>query len=130
MTPNTKLALLPSSELWQDGDATVVADRPEPLDLVLFNATEDPWGAHLGVCMAPDEVFHLCKEVGTPVVWPMAEFSRRSRYATTVGLKRVVTTVGADPPAGSSASNSSLPAGLNSEMWDSEPQPRTGAPGK
>lgn len=111
MTPNTKLALLPSSELWQDGDATVVADRPEPLDLVLFNATEDPWGAHLGVCMAPDEVFHLCKEVGTPVVWPMAEFSRRSRYATTVGLKRVVTTVGADPRPGAPRRTAACPPG-------------------
>ena len=85
---------LPSSKLWHDLDSTVIPEQPGPLDLVLFNATKDPWGAHLGVWMAPDEVFHLCKEVGAPVVWPMAEFSRRARYATTVGVKRVVRTVG------------------------------------
>lgn len=81
---------LRSSDLWEDSAATVVVERPGPLDLVLFNATEDPFGAHLGVWMAPDEILHLCKEVGVPVVWPMAEFSRRARYATTVGFKRVL----------------------------------------
>jgi hypothetical protein len=52
---------LPSSELWEDTEAAIVAELPEPLDLVLFNSTEEPRGAHLGVWMAPDEVFHLGK---------------------------------------------------------------------
>lgn len=40
----------------------------------------------------PEEVLHLSKEVGVPVVWPMAEFSGRVRYATIVGFKRVLET--------------------------------------
>jgi hypothetical protein len=80
---------LPSSRLWRDRDATVVVSEPQPLDLALFNATDDPFGAHLGVWMAPDEIVHLCKEVGHPMVWPLEEFSRRARYDTIVGFKRV-----------------------------------------
>jgi hypothetical protein len=81
---------LPSTRLWRDCRATVAVEQPEPLDIALFNATPDPFGAHLGLWMAPDEVIHLCKEVGHPVVWPLDEFSRRARYATVVGFKRVV----------------------------------------
>ena len=94
---------LPSSKLWEDTEATVIAELPEPLDLVLFKTTENTRGAHLGVWMAPDEVFHLCKEIGAPIVWPMAEFSRRARYATTVGVKRVIRTVGAPRQPGRAA---------------------------
>ena len=50
----------------EDTEATVIAELPEPLDLVLFKTTENTRGAHLGVWMAPDEVFHLCKEIGAP----------------------------------------------------------------
>jgi hypothetical protein len=81
---------LPSTRLWRDCRATVAVQQPEPLDIALFNATPDPFGAHLGVWMAPDEIVHLCKEVGHPVVWPRGEFSRRARYATVIGFKRVV----------------------------------------
>jgi hypothetical protein len=95
---------LPSSRLWEDRDTTVVVHQPQPLDLALFNAREDPFGAHLGLWMAPDEVVHLCKEVGHPVVWPLEEFARRTRYAAIVGYKRVTRrsapTSGASAPAG------------------------------
>jgi hypothetical protein len=80
---------LPSSQLWEVSDATAVVDEPRPLDLALFNGSYDPFGAHLGVWMAPDEIVHLCKEIGHPVVWPLEEFSRRSRYGAIVGFKRV-----------------------------------------
>jgi hypothetical protein len=81
---------LRSSELWDDRDATVTVNQPHPHDLVLFNATRDPFGAHVGVWMAPDEIFHLCKEIGTPAVWPFAAFASRSRYTTLIGFKRVI----------------------------------------
>jgi hypothetical protein len=89
---------LRSSELWEDSVATVAVERPRPLDLVLFNATEDPFGAHLGVWMAPTKssTFARKSEVRVPIVWPMAGFSRRARYATTVGFKRVLGTELAD----------------------------------
>jgi hypothetical protein len=80
---------LRSSELWDDQGASAVVTDPRPLDLVLFNGSADPYGAHVGLWMAPDEILHLCREVGVPVVWSTAEFARRPRYATTVGFKRV-----------------------------------------
>lgn len=80
---------LRSSELWEDRDSTFIVEQPEPLDLVLFNASKDPYGAHVGVWMAVDEVLHLSKEVGAPAVWSIEQFASRPRYATIVGLKRV-----------------------------------------
>jgi hypothetical protein len=66
----------------------VVTD-PRPLDLVLFNSSADPYGAHVGLWMAPDEILHLARQVGAPAVWSLAEFARHPRYATKVGFKRV-----------------------------------------
>jgi len=80
---------LRSSELWRR-DVRVVVEQPRPLDLLLINAIEDSYGAHVGLWMAPGEVLHLSKEVGSPVVWPLEEFARRPRYATIVGFKRVI----------------------------------------
>lgn len=80
---------LRSSELWDDKEWSVVVDDPRPLDLVLFNGSTDPYGAHVGLWMAPDEVLHLCREVGFPVVWSLGDFAQRRRYAATVGFKRV-----------------------------------------
>lgn len=81
---------LRSSNLWDDVESTMEVTEPVPLDLVLFNATDDSFGAHLGVWMAPDEVLHLCKEVGIPTVWSIAEFTKRPRYRKIVGFKRIV----------------------------------------
>src|SRR5437762_2304449 len=58
---------LRSAELWADERATVRAERPRPLDLVLFDggpAEGRPtgYGAHVGVHLAPALVLHLCKE--------------------------------------------------------------------
>src|SRR5262245_29518377 len=41
-------APLRSRELWADTDLTERVSAARPLDLVLFNATSDPWGAHVG----------------------------------------------------------------------------------
>jgi hypothetical protein len=81
---------LRSSELWDERSYTVHVEKPDPLDLVLFNGTDDPFGAHLGVWMASDEILHLCKEVGTPTVWSASEFQERPRYRIIVGYKRVL----------------------------------------
>jgi hypothetical protein len=80
---------LRSSELRDDRGATATVSQPHPLDLVLVNATSDPFGAHAGVWVAPDEIFHLCKEIGTPAVWPFAAFASRPRSTTLIGFKRV-----------------------------------------
>lgn len=44
---------LRSSDLWDDRTATAVVRNPEPLDLMLYNRTTDPFSAHVAVWMAP-----------------------------------------------------------------------------
>ncbi|MFI2240533.1 cell wall hydrolase [Streptomyces chrestomyceticus] len=87
---------LRSAELWADTAATVRAEPPGLLDLVLFDAGEVPerpagYGAHVGVHLGPDQVLHLCKEAGRPAVWTYADFARRTRYARFLGAKQVLT---------------------------------------
>lgn len=78
---------LRSDELWRDTKATRRVEAPEPLDLVLYNATDEPFGAHVGVWTGA-AVAHLCFEVGRPVVWLEPELLSRPRYAVRVGIKR------------------------------------------
>ncbi|MFI0259785.1 cell wall hydrolase [Streptomyces sp. NPDC017056] len=85
---------LRSAELWADTVATVRAEPPGPLDLVLFDAGAVPgqpagYGAHVGVHLAPDRVLHLCREAGRPAVWSYADFAGRTRYVRFLGAKRV-----------------------------------------
>lgn len=80
---------LRSSELWTDTSVTVRVPVAQDLDLVLFNATDEPWGAHVGVHLE-GRVLHLCAEVGRPAVWSYGEFSARVRYRTLIGAKRVL----------------------------------------
>ncbi|MFJ8672433.1 cell wall hydrolase [Streptomyces sp. NPDC093589] len=90
---------LRSAELWADTAATRRAHPPHHLDLVLFDAGPVPgrppgYGAHVGVHWAPDQVLHLCREGGVPVVWSYADFAARPRYARFLGAKRAVASVG------------------------------------
>ena len=80
---------LRSSELWADTAETFVVGQPEPLDLVFFNKGENPFGAHLGLLMAENEVLHLCREVRYPTVWALREFQTRPNYCEFIGSKRV-----------------------------------------
>jgi hypothetical protein len=82
---------LRSSELWADEELLTTVFDPKPLDLVLFAATPDPWGAHVGVYIGGAAVLHLCKEIGVPVVWGYTAFAARERYASLIGFKRVRT---------------------------------------
>jgi cell wall-associated NlpC family hydrolase len=82
--------LMRSSNLWEDQESTIVVGEPEPLDLVLFNRSEEPYGAHVGVYMDHDKILHLCQEVGTPAMWSFQEFATRPRYSKIVGFKRVL----------------------------------------
>jgi hypothetical protein len=78
---------LRSDDLWHDAQATELVDDPEPLDLVLYNGSKEPYGAHVGIWTG-DAVAHLCLEVGRPTVWSPTEFATRSRYSTRIGFKR------------------------------------------
>ena len=37
-----------SNELWEDQECTYQVQVLQALDLLLWNKTEDPWGAHVG----------------------------------------------------------------------------------
>lgn len=80
---------LRSSDLWADEESLTTVSEPESLDLVLFAASPDPWGAHVGVYLGAAAVLHLCKEIGVPVVWDFKDFAERERYASLIGFKRV-----------------------------------------
>ncbi|WP_236060164.1 hydrolase [Actinacidiphila acididurans] len=80
-----------SSELWDDTDSTVHVPAFEPLDLLLFNASDTPYGAHVGVWAGDDAVLHLCAELGRPAVWRLADFAARERYRVLLGAKRLIT---------------------------------------
>ena len=74
-------------DLWYDSSATEHVEDPRPLDLVLYKADHDPFGAHVGLWTG-DAVAHLCQEVGRPTVWQLADFEARPRYAVRIGFKR------------------------------------------
>jgi len=78
-----------SSDLWADTRLTRRVTVAQPLDLALFHATEESWGAHVGVVVGEGWILHLCAEVGRPAVWSMAEFAARERYRTLLGFKRM-----------------------------------------
>lgn len=61
-----------------------------PLDLLLFNAVADAYGARLGVGTDDGRVLHLCAEAGLPAVWSPADFAARERYRCPAGVKRVL----------------------------------------
>ena len=86
---------LRSSDLWADSTATetVAADDVAPLDLLLFDGgprsgVDEGYAAHVAVHLGPDQVLHLCQEVGAPAIWSYADFATRPRYARLLGAKR------------------------------------------
>ncbi|MFJ5708731.1 hydrolase [Streptomyces sp. NPDC093105] len=81
---------LRSSELWEDAESTVRVPAARPLDLLLYNATDDAYGAHVGVDAGDGGILHLCAEVGRPVVWRPEDFAARERYRVLLGVKRVL----------------------------------------
>jgi murein DD-endopeptidase / murein LD-carboxypeptidase len=80
-----------SSELWDDKTCTDFVNPPfDALDLLLFNKTSDPWGAHVAVSLGGDEAIHLSKRVGNPVVWTLDRFAEEADYQVLVGAKRLL----------------------------------------
>lgn len=78
-----------SSELWQDELYTKRVSNLAPLDLLLWNKTEEAWGAHVGVYLGEHQAVHLSRWVGAPVVWDLREFGRHASYQIFIGAKRV-----------------------------------------
>jgi hypothetical protein len=81
-----------SSNLWQDSSQCyVVSDELRPLDLLLFNRTKNPWGAHVALHLGEDHAIHLSKKELVPVIWPLARFIELAEYRTFIGAKRLRT---------------------------------------
>lgn len=81
-----------SSNLWQDSSETyVVSDELMPLDLLLFNRSKSPWGAHVALYLGEDQAIHLSKKQSEPVIWPLAQFLEQAEYRTFIGAKRLRT---------------------------------------
>ncbi|MEP6862490.1 MAG: hypothetical protein ABJE66_17845 [Deltaproteobacteria bacterium] len=79
---------LRSSELWSDTKFTRLVSEYRPLDLLLFNRTEDAWGAHVALFVGDDQAIHLCAAEGRPVMWALDDFATRPEYACFLGAKR------------------------------------------
>ena len=75
-----------SSELWEDTSLTHRAGgEAQNLDLALFNASADAWGAHVAIVFGAG-LLHLCAEEGIPAIWSWRDFEVRPRYACLVGV--------------------------------------------
>jgi hypothetical protein len=81
---------LRSSELWTDTTFTERVSDYRPLDLLLFNRTDEAWGAHVALFVGDDHAIHLCASEGRPVIWSLDQFAARPEYACLLGGKRVV----------------------------------------
>lgn len=81
---------LRSSELWADAHYTQQVINLEPLDLLLWNSTWEPWGAHVAVYLGDERAVHLSRAVGVPAVWPLTEFPKHPHYLVFIGAKRTV----------------------------------------
>lgn len=77
-----------SSELWTHEGSHKVQAPFEPLDLLLFNRSPEPFGAHVAVALGEATALHLSRRVGRPAVWSLDEFAARPEYAVLIGGKR------------------------------------------
>lgn len=78
-----------SSELWSDMEySMVVHDNFQPLDILFFHKTKNPFGAHLAIYLGNDKVIHLSKSIRKPVIWTIEAFLQLEKYKVLIGGKR------------------------------------------
>ena len=80
-----------SSELWHDTvHCARVSEAFEPLDLLLFNRTADPYGAHVALFLGDARAIHLSQRVGLPAIWTIDHFLTEPDYSVLIGGKRPI----------------------------------------
>jgi hypothetical protein len=83
-----KISDFRSSELWSDVADTERVEDLAPLDLLLFNDTDEAYGAHIAVYLGDGFAIHLARSVGKPAIWPVAAFQEKPEYRVFIGAKR------------------------------------------
>lgn len=79
-----------SSNLWVDTEETlVVTGELAALDLLLFNWTSNPWGAHIALYLDEGKAIHLSRKESTPVIWSFPQFQMLPEYRVFIGAKRL-----------------------------------------
>jgi hypothetical protein len=78
-----------SSELWTDTEYTLAVTEFQPLDIMLYNKTNEAYGAHVGLCVGGDLVLHLAQHIGQPAIQSHQALLATERYACFIGAKRV-----------------------------------------
>ncbi|OJJ15441.1 cell wall hydrolase [marine bacterium AO1-C] len=81
---------LRSSDLWEDTEHTIQVTELEPLDLLLWNKTDNAWGAHVGLYMGENQAVHLSKQNNELAIWPLEKFLDQPLYKVFIGAKRVL----------------------------------------
>ena len=79
-----------SRELWDDSEySRVIPSEFEPLDILFFNKTNDPWGAHLGVYIWNNKVLHNSKDIWFPTIFDIEDFKKIHSYSCFLWGKRL-----------------------------------------
>ena len=75
-----------SSQLWTAGQPAELPFRP--LDLLLFNGSFEPFGAHVTVSLGGERALHLSQRLGRPAVWSLSQFAACPDYRVLLGGRR------------------------------------------
>lgn len=77
-----------SSELWADQIHTSPTTSVEIFDILFWNTTDNPWGAHLGMAINQRQAIHLSRANNKAVIWPLERFWEVPNYTVFLGGKR------------------------------------------
>ncbi|WP_413701270.1 hypothetical protein ACLKMH_06160 [Psychromonas sp. KJ10-10] len=80
---------LRSSELWSESEFTTTVDDFKELDIMLYNKSQESYGAHLGIYVGHGIVYHLSKDNGIPKFEKHLDLLKQSKYSRFIGAKRV-----------------------------------------
>ena len=78
-----------SSELWSDRSYSEVVSEFEPLDLMLYNSSNDAYGAHVGVYVGEGKIIHLALRNGKSKIELHGDMLKKDRYQCFIGAKRI-----------------------------------------
>jgi cell wall-associated NlpC family hydrolase len=81
---------LRSSNIWEDSKYTLKVEGDlKPLDLLLFNSTSDPYGAHMAVSLGGEDLIHLAKHNEVAEISTINELCKLDKYKVFLGAMRV-----------------------------------------